>query len=474
MSAAYAGFTNSAGANKQAHTDFNKGIPVGSKKGDSILARTVIGLFDNLDQAQRVVQQLVDAGFNRDDIGIVRSNQRGGTTTTNANNEKSDVGKDAGWGAVLGGVAGLVVGLAALAIPGIGPIVAAGPIAAALGGAGIGAVAGGLIGALVGLGVPEEHAQYYAEGIKRGGTLVTVKSPDNMVQRAVDIMNNNGAIDIEKRAAEWRQAGWTPATAAQTTTQPAATATTQQTPVQTQTTTTQKTPAQTTTTSQTQQGETLRVPVVEEQMNVEKQAVSTGGVRIYTTVEEKPVRENVTLHEEKVNVERRPVDRPLTDADRAALQGNQAFQEKTFDVNERVEKPVVTTQPRVVEEVVVNKQVQERTVPVEGTVRQTQVHVEELPGEQVPAGFTNMETNFRNHFNQNYNKSGATYEQYRPAYQYGYTLASNPQYKSGQWNQYEPQFRQQWEQQYPNNAWNQYRDVIMYGWNRGRNPNQTQ
>lgn len=433
------------------------------------MARTVIGLFDNLDQAHRVVQQLVDAGFNRDDIGLVRSNERGGVATTDANNKTSDVGKDAGWGAVLGGVAGLVVGLAALAIPGIGPIVAAGPIAAALGGAGIGAVAGGLIGALVGLGVPEEHAQYYAEGIKRGGTLVTVKSPDNMVQRAVDIMNNNGAIDIDKRAAEWRQAGWTPATAGE---HQATTSQTQRTPAQTQTTTTQRTPAQTTT-NQTQQGDTLRVPVVEEQMQVEKQAVTSGGVRIYTTVEEKPVTENVTLHQEKVNVERRPVDRPLTDADRAALQGNQPFQEKTFDVTERVEQPVVTTQPRVVEEVVVNKQVQDRTVPVEGTVRETQVHVEELPGQQqTSAGFTNMENTYRNHFNQNYKKGGATYEQYRPAYQYGYTLANNPQYKSGQWNQYEPQFRRQWEQQYPNSNWNQFKDVIVYGWDRARNPNQ--
>src|SRR5690606_38716981 len=105
-------------------------------------------------------------------------------------------GVGAGIGAVLGGLGGLLVGLGALTIPGIGPVIAAGPLAAALtglAGAGAGAVAGGvtggLIGALTGLGVPEENAQYYAEGIRRGGVLVTARVADNRTSEAVDILN---------------------------------------------------------------------------------------------------------------------------------------------------------------------------------------------------------------------------------------------------------------------------------------------
>jgi hypothetical protein len=102
---------------------------------------------------------------------------------------------------------GLLVGLGALAIPGIGPVVAAGPLAAALSalaGAGAGAVAGGvtggLLGALMDLGVPRETAEYYAEGVRRGGNLVTINTADHMTNRAVEILNRHHPIDINEQA----------------------------------------------------------------------------------------------------------------------------------------------------------------------------------------------------------------------------------------------------------------------------------
>ena len=95
-----------------------------------------------------------------------------------------------------------------LAIPGIGAILAAGPIAAALVGAGAGAVAGGLIGGLVDLGVPETHAEYYAEAVRRGGALVTVRTDASRTDEAEKIMRENGAIDIDDRVARWRSTGW--------------------------------------------------------------------------------------------------------------------------------------------------------------------------------------------------------------------------------------------------------------------------
>jgi hypothetical protein len=173
------------------------------------------------------VRELVDHGFNRDDISLVASDydQRYApyltkhdvhVDTTPESGVSEGAGVGAGIGAVIGGLGGLLVGLGALAIPGIGPVIAAGPLAAALtglAGAGAGAVAGGvaggLLGALVDLGIPEETAQYYAEGIRRGGTMVTVRSSDTMTDQAVDILNRHDPIDINERATQWRSSGWT-------------------------------------------------------------------------------------------------------------------------------------------------------------------------------------------------------------------------------------------------------------------------
>jgi hypothetical protein len=111
---------------------------------------------------------------------------------------------------VLGGVGGLLVGLGVLAIPGIGPVLAAGPLATTLLGAGVGAAAGGLIGSLIDLGIPEEEAKYYAEGLRRGGAVVTVHTSDEMmISRITDILENHGVVNIDRRVEEWRQSGWT-------------------------------------------------------------------------------------------------------------------------------------------------------------------------------------------------------------------------------------------------------------------------
>lgn len=112
-------------------------------------------------------------------------------------------------GGVVGGAAGLAASLMGLAIPGIGPIIAAGPIVATLTGAGVGAVAGGLIGGLTDMGVSKSDAEYYAESVRRGGALVTVRADDSRAERAAEVMREHGAIDIERRAEKWRERGWT-------------------------------------------------------------------------------------------------------------------------------------------------------------------------------------------------------------------------------------------------------------------------
>ena len=129
--------------------------------------------------------------------------------------------------------------------------------------------------------------------------------------------------------------------------------------------------------------EDVAIPVVEEELKVGKRETESGGVRVTTRVEETPIVEQVTLREERVDVERRPVDRPVTDADLAAVQ------ESVFEVQERSEELVVDKQARIVEEVVINKDVAERTETIQDTVRRTDVDVREIPGETRTTGYSN-------------------------------------------------------------------------------------
>jgi hypothetical protein len=185
------------------------------------MTKTVVGYFDDFAQAEQAVRALVDGGFSRTDISLVAGDPQGQYTKkydvardTVAEEEGSGLAVGAGTGAVVGGLGGLLVGLGALAIPGVGPVIAAGPLGAALLGAGLGTAAGGIIGALVDIGVAEEEAGVYAEGIRRGGAVVSLRSEGLMVDRAIEIMERNGAVDIDKRAADWRSSGWTGATSA--------------------------------------------------------------------------------------------------------------------------------------------------------------------------------------------------------------------------------------------------------------------
>ena len=168
--------------------------------------KTIVGLYDDIATARRVVEELAAAGFERGDISLVANNQMtGATPTTGATGGNGEaVAEGALVGGALGGLGGLLLGLGALAIPGIGPVVAAGPIVAGLTGAGIGAAVGGLAGALVNWGVPEEEAEFYAEGVRRGGTLVAVKSDDSRVNEALRIMNQYGPVDVRDRSNLWR------------------------------------------------------------------------------------------------------------------------------------------------------------------------------------------------------------------------------------------------------------------------------
>lgn len=170
--------------------------------------RTVTGMYATFADAQDVVDDLLSMGFQRETISVVANNVSGqyaSLAQAEAAGEDVSTGEGAAFGAVVGGL----LGLGALAIPGIGPVIAAGPLAAALVGAGVGAVTGGLIAGLVDMGIPDEEAGYYAEAVRRGGTLVVVNTTEDWVNKVVDVMEAHDPIDVEEQATEWRAAGWT-------------------------------------------------------------------------------------------------------------------------------------------------------------------------------------------------------------------------------------------------------------------------
>ena len=332
------------------------------------MTKTVIGRFENIREAQLIVQALVDDGFRREDIRTLTRREEA------------------------------------------------------------------TVGTLSALGVPAAEAQAYADAVRQGGALVLVDAADDRADRAVAIMERAPAGERETR------------TAADTAREHGR--------------------------ADTREGETgdiktgdIKVPVVEEELQVGTRPVRRGGVRLYTRVTERPVEETVRLRDETVHVERRPVDRPATEADVAAAK------ERTVEVTETDEEAVIAKQARVVEEVVVHKDVQEQTETVRDTVRRTEVEVEPIgagaAGEA--RGFATYEPDFRQHYTTTFASGGQgqAYERWAPGYRYGYELASDPRYAGRDWAAIEPEARRGWEAQ-QQGTWEEFKDTVRYAWERVR------
>jgi uncharacterized protein (TIGR02271 family) len=202
---------------------------------------------------------------------------------------------------------------------------------------------GGFWESLKELFFPEEDRHAYAEGLRRGGYLVTVSTTDANYQRALDILDQEGAVNMDQRTELWRKEGWTGCGSGSSGI-----------------------------TSTNTGGEQV-LPVTEEHLKVGKREVGHGRVRVRTYVVEKPVSAQVNLTHENVHVERRSVDRP-------AAAGEGAFQERTIEASETREVPVVSKEARVKEEVVVKKEAEQRTETVSDKVRRTDVKVDDSRG----------------------------------------------------------------------------------------------
>ena len=242
----------------------------------------------------------------------------------------------------------------------------------------------GFLASLADLFAPEEDRHTYAEGLRRGGYVLSARVPEGLEDRAIDLLENSGAVDVDERAESWRQGGWTghqagaaggsgsAATAGMTSTARAGGAA--DTAGYASATGTAGTSAAglgaagSATTRDVAEGGV--VERAEEQVRVGKREVGGGRVRVRSYVVERPVEEQVDLRQERVEVERRPVDRPVEP-------GEDVFREKEIAASERGEEAVVSKEARVVEEVGLRKDVDTRTETVRDTVREQKVEVED-------------------------------------------------------------------------------------------------
>ena len=358
---------------------------------ETAMTKTVVGLMDNSHDAQKAVQELESDGFGRENIRIMAEE-----APSEGLKGKEEIQR-------IRGTEG-----------------------------GVGAVEGGAASELKRMGIPDDDARNYAEGVRRGGILVTVRCDDDVAGKAAEIMSRNGAIDVENRALSWG------------------------------TKETSRFEGRTGTTASPEREGVI--PVVEEEVQIGKRQVATGGVRVYSHVTEQPVEEQVTLREERAKVERRPVDRPATEAEGAA------FKEQSFEIRETAEEPVVSKQARVKEEVLVGKEAVERTEQVHDTVRRTEVEVEKS-GEfgKTSGEFTGLrsgageDSEFLTHFSSNYATKGERFDAYRSAYHYAENMSADPKLQGRDWPEVEEDIHQDWEKSHPG-TWTQFKDAIHYGW----------
>ena len=274
----------------------------------------------------------------------------------------------------------------------------------------------------------EQDKALYAEAARRGASAVAVSLDDDegpTATRAIPIIQRFNPIDLDQQAATWRKEGWTGYQPSQ-----------QQTRAQ-QTSSQQHRAAASSATTQNVKEGTTAIPVVQEELRVGKRRIEKGGVRIYNRVVQQPVEEKVNLREERVNVERRPVDRPATNADKA-------FQERTVEATAMKEEAVVDKKARVVEEVRLTKDAQERTETVRDNVRRTDVQVEQTGG----GGRPGQRSEFA-------------------ADTFVTQLAGDQRFRGRDWNSVEPEARKTFEQHY-GSGWDRFKDDVRRSWDRLR------
>jgi uncharacterized protein (TIGR02271 family) len=361
------------------------------------MENTVVGVYDSYAQAQNALNELLTEGFSRTDVQLSPDSEANVASNSNDTPQGSTIGN--------------------------------------------------FFRSLFGMEDERDTRDVYAEAVRRGSCVLTVHAADDdQLDRATEIMNRYDPIDIDERSSHWRTAGWSnyDETAPMLTDSEIEKERTMYGLGRTENVTSELKPAAGST------GAGTRIPVVEEELRVGKREVQRGGVRIYSRIRETPVNESVTLREEHVRVERHAVDQPASEADLAA------FKEGTVEMRETAEEPVVSKIARVVEEVVVGKDVTQETANINDTVRSTDVEVEQL-------GATD-DADFRSHWQRAYGQAGGRYEDYDAAYRYGSTMAGDSaRSQTYRWEDAEPEMRRNWESSHPESTWEKVKDAVRYG-----------
>jgi uncharacterized protein (TIGR02271 family) len=273
----------------------------------------------------------------------------------------------------------------------------------------------------------EEDRELYAEAGRRGASAVAVSLDDAdspPAQRAVAILQQHQPIDFNQQSGQRRTAG---SSGSRATTSSAG-----HTPPRASTQ-----HAQPSAKTEHAKGREA-IPVVEEQVRIGKRRVAGGGVHIHSRVTERPVEQDVQLRQEHVKVDRHPIDRPLSAGD-----AGDAFRERTIEATETREEPVVKKEARVVEEVAVHKEADQRTERVRDTARRTDVSVEKIP----PGA-----------------AAGDSYDEFVNE------IAADTRYRGRDWDAMEPDVRRSFEHRYPDSRWDQAKDAVRRGYERRRTP----
>jgi uncharacterized protein (TIGR02271 family) len=395
---------------------------------------TVVGVFEERDRARDAIEALKDAGFRADSISVLTPDKQ--ATREIAEDTGSHAAEGAASGAiaggVLGGLAGWLVGIGALAIPGVGPFIAAGAFATALGGAAVGAGLGAIAGALVGMGVPEEDARYYETEAKAGRTLVTVRA-NGRYDEAQRILRNYGAYDVESQHA------------GTTATRPTAAR--------------GSTPRSSAPSSERSED---RMQLREEELVAKKETVEKGAVQVGKDVVTEQKTLEVPVRREEVTIERTPVNRRPSD-----LPIDE--REDTISVPVHEERIEVEKRPVVYEEVSVGKRQVQATERVSDTVRREEARIE---GDvRVTGGaWDQARTDYQRRWQERYGSTGQRWEDAEPAYRYGYEMRDRPEYRGRGWNDVEPDFQRDWKQRYPDTPWERAKEFVRDTWEnvRGR------
>jgi uncharacterized membrane protein len=378
--------------------------------------QTVVGLFDRFEDAQNAVQELSKSGIHGEDINFISrdaigdtSQELGGVSPIEQGEGGHSTATSAGIGAVLGGFAGLLVGLGALAIPGIGPVIAAGPVVSALAGAGLGAVSGGILAALVDMGIPEEHANIYAEGIRRGGTLVTIRAEDQQVDRVLAILNRYHPVDIAKHSQAWKQKNWS-------------------------------------------RFDPSGEPLVQKAMEYNHPGYRKPAETAAPVVENRPLADTGLRGQAVLVTGDEPERvRDIPDLDYGDL----------GDQNVKNQKPADVDKDSWHEE-----DMGRSGIPHTGA---SSVEIHNPPTASVAKPFRSLdwkryEPIFQDHYQRIFVVRGHDYEYYQPAYQFGYEFAQEPRYRNLDWNSVEPEMRTEWLRRGAQNTWEDIKDAVRYAW----------